>query len=366
MAEGVNTYITSGRGCICALGNNVHDAMANLLDNRSGIQKTHFADIPETLALGKIDQALLNKESQRSWFEQIVIASIEEALSKVELDVQSDRTLFILSTTKGNIDWIEHNRERSYLTSSADIVKKHFGLVHQPLVLSIACISGVASLLWGHRLIQEGRFDHVVVCGADVLSKFVVSGFMSFKALSPDMCKPHDQDRIGLNLGEAAATLILSSKAKSNFCIKGGSTANDANHISGPSRTGEGLFRASSQALEGDFVDYISAHGTATPYNDAMEVQAFNRLGAADVPVNSFKAYIGHTLGAAGVIETLFALESAEQDVLIQSLGYHKDAEEHSLNIITENRKNKINSFLKTASGFGGTNAALLVQRIHD
>ena len=151
------------------------------------------------------------------------------------------------------------------LTSSADVIKEYFGLAHQPEILSVACISGVAALIWGHRLIQEGRYDHVIVCGADVLSKFVISGFMSFKALSPEICKPHDKDRVGLNLGEAAATIILSSKIQSDFRIVNGSTSNDANHISGPSRTGEGLYRASVQALNEQRIDYISAHGTATP-----------------------------------------------------------------------------------------------------
>lgn len=366
MAERINTYITKGLGCVCALGNNVDASLTKLFANVSGIQKMQFADIPEELALGKVDVGLYDTKSQYSWFEQLVIKSTEEALDKVDIDINSERTLFILSTTKGNIEWIDSNTERSLLTSSADILQEHFGLAEQPLLLSVACISGVAALTWGHRLIQQGKYDHVVVCGADVLSKFVISGFMSFKALSPEMCKPHDKDRVGLNLGEAAATIILSSKIKSDFRIVNGSTSNDANHISGPSRTGEGLLRASRQALNGQKVDYISAHGTATPYNDSMEVQAFNRLGMKDVPLNSLKAYIGHTLGAAGVIETLFALASAQENTLIKSLGYKEDEEESSLNIITENTKTAINSILKTASGFGGSNAAIFFERIHD
>ncbi len=373
MAGEITTYITKGQGCICALGNNVDDSLTNLFANKSGIQKMQFDDIPEQLALGKIrsplgspSEAEVHLAKELSFFEQLVIKSTEEALSKIEIDIKSKRTIFILSTTKGNIDWIETNEARSLLTSSAKKIKDYFALAHQPLIISVACISGVAGLIWGHRVLQEGKYDHVIVCGADVLSKFVISGFLSFKALSPEVCKPYDKDRVGLNLGEAAATIILSSKIKSDFKIVNGSTANDANHISGPSRTGEGLYRACEKALDGQQVDYISAHGTATPFNDAMEAQAFNRLGLKDVPLNSLKAYIGHTLGAAGVIETLFAVASAERNLTIKSLGFSANIEDEHLNIIKESKNKSIHRVLKTASGFGGSNAAILFERIND
>jgi 3-oxoacyl-[acyl-carrier-protein] synthase-1 len=125
-------------------------------------------------------------------------------------------------------------------------------LLNEPLVVSNACISGLLGMIVGMRLIQSGQYEHAVVAGADVVSKFVLSGFQSFHAISNEPCKPFDEARNGINLGEAAGTVVLSaSKAYSNgISIKSGAVSNDANHISGPSRTGEELFHAISRSMK--------------------------------------------------------------------------------------------------------------------
>jgi 3-oxoacyl-[acyl-carrier-protein] synthase-1 len=227
--------------------------------------------------------------------------------------------------------------------------------------------------LVARRLIQAGRFDHAIVIGADILSHFVIAGFQSLQALSPELCRPFDEGRKGINLGECAAGVIVTSKhqdleAKRRYSILGGGLSNDANHISGPSRTGEELgFAIQSAMNEGQLVvsdlDFISAHGTATIYNDEMEAKAFGRLGLENIPINSMKGYFGHTLGAAGLLEMAMCCESLAQDTLIPTLGFEKLGVSQPINVVREVEHRKIDTCLKTASGFGGCNSAIILQK---
>ena len=196
------------------------------------------------------------------------------------------------------------------------------------------------------------------------------SGFNSFKSLSNGPCRPFDKTRDGLSLGEGSGTVILtlspSRSHPSHHVVAGeGFSTNDANHISGPSRTGEGLFIAIDSLLKKNFstIDFISAHGTATPYNDEMESVALTRAGMQTVPVNSFKGYWGHTLGAAGIIETIMCLYSIRNNVLFNTKGYHEMGVSNPLSIIDGVINREIKSCLKIASGFGGCNAALLLRK---
>jgi 3-oxoacyl-[acyl-carrier-protein] synthase-1 len=210
----------------------------------------------------------------------------------------------------------------------------------------------------------------VFVIGGDEVSEFVLSGFNSFKAMSPVPCKPYSANREGVTLGEAAAVaLVTINKENAKALILGDSSINDANHISGPSRTGEGLYRSIDSALKeagvtASQIDYISAHGTATPFNDEMEAIAFNRYNLQNVPVNSFKGYYGHTLGASGLLETVIGLESMVQGKVFASLGYDEPGVSQPINVVSKNKDQEINYMLKTASGFGGCNTAVVFQKI--
>ncbi len=236
------------------------------------------------------------------------------------------------------------------------------------MVISNACVSGVLAMLYAHRLMTQGHYKNIIVCGCDVLSEFIVSGFQSFFSLSKEGCKPFDKDRTGLTLGEGAGTVVLTSDK--DICprplieIVTGSGSNDANHISGPSRTGEGLYIAIRDILNGNNnIDFISAHGTATAYNDDMESTAFTRLSLSHVPVNSYKGYIGHTLGAAGVIESVFCFETMRKDLLVKTFGFENLGTVESLNVIGSNISKPVKTVLKTASGFGGSNAVVLFRK---
>ncbi len=234
-------------------------------------------------------------------------------------------------------------------------------------MVSNACISGVLAIITAMRLIRSGEFDTAVITGADVISKFVVSGFQSFQALSDEVCKPFDHKRDGLNLGEGAGTIILSANKQfaNHIKVLGGAVSNDANHISGPSRTGEELAGAINNALKdagkhAEDIDFISAHGTATMYNDEMEATAITLAGLQNVPLNSLKGNYGHTLGAAGVIETVISLQSLTQGLLMPTTGYRENGVTNAVNVCTEMSATDAKTFLKTASGFGGCNGAVI------
>jgi 3-oxoacyl-[acyl-carrier-protein] synthase I len=308
-----------------------------------------------------------------SLFERLLIRSARTAIGDIRIDPADPRTVFIVSTTKGNISMIEdgdaHSAEAISLHHSAKALAGFFNNKNVPLVVSNACISGVLALLTGKRLIESGIYDHAIVAGADLITRFILSGFQSFQAVSAEPCKPFDKSRDGITLGEGAAAIVLSAEMPigiNPMRIMGGATSNDANHISGPSRTGETLFAAISRSLgeagiSGHDVGFISAHGTATIYNDEMEAKAISLAGMEHIPVNSLKGYYGHTLGAAGLIEAAVSLQSLRENTLIATKGYSESGVSKPVNICTDVAYHDMQYMLKTASGFGGCNAAMVV-----
>ena len=322
-------------------------------------------------------------------FEKLLLASISDALRISDVDPADPRTILILSTTKGNISLLETDaggagrapsasapsadpalNRRMALHTSARLIAGHFHFANTPIVISNACISGILALVTAMRLINSGSYDTAVVAGADVISKFVLSGFGSFQAISPGPCRPFDKSRDGINLGEGAGTIILSSseKYRGGIRLRGGAVSNDANHISGPSRSGQELCQVINKSLAeagvtpGD-IGFISAHGTATIYNDEMEAKAITLAGLQSVPVNSLKAYYGHTLGAAGLIESIVTLQSMREHLVLPSLGFGDNGVSMPLNICSSLLHTSLNSCLKTASGFGGCNAAVVMSQ---
>lgn len=305
-------------------------------------------------------------------FESLVIASISKAIESISFDISSPRTILILSTTKGNVELLAepshfNNPEKELPGSAANTIASHFGFSTKPIVVCNACISGVSALVLARRLLESKQYDNAVVCGADVQSAFIVSGFQSFKALSPDNCRPFDEARVGLNLGEAAATIVLTRQTEvqdNQWYILSGGVRNDANHISGPSRTGEGSYRAllTLGAPEEDLA-FINAHGTATLYNDEMESIALDRAGYHNVTVNALKGYYGHTMGAAGILETIISMCAVDDNTVIATRGYEKKGVSGNISVSNTNAPTGNQSFIKLLSGFGGCNAALWAGR---
>ncbi|MFI5139608.1 MAG: beta-ketoacyl-[acyl-carrier-protein] synthase family protein [Sphingobacteriales bacterium] len=357
------------------IGKTTPENFSQLKQGVSAVKKHHDLNIsaqPFYASLfAKGERFINNDQHGYTKFEQLLIASVADALKQSVIEAADRKTVFILSSTKGNIGLLETEnfdavlKARIALSTSARLVSDHFGFVNQPVIVSNACISGVLAIITGMRLLRSGHYENAIIAGADVMSKFIFSGFESFNALSPQMCKPFDQLRDGLNLGECGGTIILSTNRKyeQHIKVKGGSVSNDANHISGPSRTGKELGYAVNKAIEdaalstGD-IDFISAHGTATVYNDEMEANALNLSGLQAVPVNSLKGYYGHTLGAAGLIESIISIQSLKENLVLPALGFKDPGVTKPLNICTELLTGDFKNCLKTASGFGGCNVA--------
>ena len=306
-----------------------------------------------------------------TWFESLCYQSVTEALRHCTIDVASPRTLLVVSTTKANIDYLS---AADYATlqpaESAKRIASLLGITTPPLVVCNACISGVAALVTAQRLLDCGSYDTAIVVGCDVISHFVVSGFQSLKAMSPEPCRPFDIERIGLNLGEAAATMILVHNSQvegqrskvEGWQIVRGAIRNDAYHISSPSPKGEGCASAIRYVTEGvdsKTLSAINAHGTATMYNDQMESVAITAAGLSDVPMNSLKGYYGHTLGASGILETIITMHSVAHGELLGTRGFSEIGVSGRVNISAQTMPISKQSFVKVISGFGGCNAAV-------
>jgi 3-oxoacyl-[acyl-carrier-protein] synthase-1 len=359
------TYI-GAEVIISPLGENAEANWSAVYDNRSGISLVEGAGFDgEPVYLSKIIDF-----TSDSKFTQLLIKAMEKVSSGIdESIITSDRTIVIISSTKGELD---RNMNDQFGGPVAAITER-FHLAHDPIVVSNACISGVLAINAASNFIDANIYEHAVVIGCDVSSDFVVYGFQSLFAISDKPCAPFDSGRNGITMGEGCGAVVLSASRgifkNPPLELLSGTTANDANHISGPSRTGEGLFRSVKKTMERsqinpEEIDFISAHGTATVFNDEMESIAFDRLGLSNIPLNSLKGYFGHTLGAAGVIETAASMQMVRNGMLIKSLGYQETGTTKPLNIIAENRKAELKTILKTASGFGGGNASLIIRSI--
>lgn len=303
-------------------------------------------------------------------FETLALRSAQKAIGNVQLELKGKRTAFILSSTKGNIE------ENISLADSAQRIASQLGIDAKPIVVCNACISGLSALILGNRLIDSGLYDAAIVCGCDTPRQFILSGFQSLKALSPEPCRPFDMERMGLNLGEAAATLILSKNPiqENSWRMGDGFIRNDAFHISTPSKTADGLYLSLQRTLESfmkevssacEQIDmkahlaFINAHGTATLFNDQMESVAIGRAGLSDLPANAYKSFWGHTMGAAGILETIISMKAIDDDTILGTRGFSELGVSGKMNICAENRPTDKKGFIKMLSGFGGCNATI-------
>lgn len=369
-----NTYLIASN-IISALGFTTKDNLDALESYCSGIKQVESQELSDT----PLQAALIhNRELERlvakhqlqnyTRVEQLIILSIKDTLSQVSLSTNNSSFGIIISTTKGNICQLRKNAEPNYLGNISSRIASYFGAEERVSLISNACISGVSALIVAHRMLKAGIYENIIVVGVDELSQFIVSGFQSFKSLSEEPCKPYDIAHDGLSLGEACGSILLSSTSTPNSIqLLGGAITNDANHISGPSRTGDGLWYAIKEAmnqaeLRSQDIDFVNLHGTATVYNDEMEAKAIHLADLAEKPINSFKPYFGHTLGASGVIETIVCTEQLKRKKLFGTLGYNENGVSPNLKIDSKHISlEKAETCIKTASGFGGCNAAIVL-----
>lgn len=377
----------SASAMVTSLGEGVERNFSALLRGEVGVRRIvnpRVSQSPVTAGIipDSVYDALYERYDRQRTLTLTEIIAVH-CISSVLGNRSADGIGLVIASAKGNIslleghsaEWAEFHEETCEVVGSALLlgpmarrIASRFGInADDTFVVSNACISGITAVAVARRLILSGRYKEMVVVGVDTQNRFITSGFASFKSLSDDVCRPYDESRCGLNLGEACGAMLLTTEGE-GVCISGAALTDDANHISGPSRTGDGLYFAMRKAMSeagADNVDMLQMHGTATAYNDEMESKACSLAGLQNVPVQSLKPYFGHTMGASGVIETIIAAEELRNRILVETPGFETLGVPMPMNISRSNvelSSGKPLRALKTASGFGGTNAALLLE----
>lgn len=291
-------------------------------------------------------------------------------------------TMPITATTKAGVDALENHLRGAKQDIACAFpefllghVRERLGLNNPGFAVSAACASSLVALIEGTKAIAFGRADSVLVVCADLVSEFVYRGFAALKALDDQPCRPFDRNRAGLTLGESAAAIHLVGEhwAKSAADevygeIIGWGEANDAVHVTAPARDGCGLIAAMYAALNraglsGNDIGAVHAHGTGTMYNDAMELTALQAIFGDDKPpVHSVKGAIGHTLAAAGCVETAISLMSLRTGMIPPTVGLAQPEDTAIGCVFTQPRPLRKKVILASNSGFGGVNAVLILK----
>ena len=305
-----------------------------------------------------------------SWFESLVFHSVKDALASSAADPSSPRTILILGTSTAGVDELGDvpEKDKNYLAPgvAAKKVAERLGFVNDPITVSNACISGATAQMLADRLIASDYYDTAVVCGVDVLSAFVLAGFDSFKALSPTFCRPFDIERLGLNIGECAATVVLTKDLSANddaWHIIDGCLNNDAYHVSAPIPSGDGVCRAIKKILSPELkagLACVAAHGTATMFNDQMESKAIENAGLGELLTSALKPHYGHTFGASGIVEAIITMCALDEGLILPVLGFEELGVSGKMRPCSQLEKTDKNSFIKLQSGFGGCNGAMI------
>jgi 3-oxoacyl-(acyl-carrier-protein) synthase len=400
----------AGCGAICAMGSGT-DALRNAVrTNASGLKLCDRFNNPRFQSGIAGTAPRPEGDNPAFYLANIALTEARDAARQPLSELSPDRIALVLATTKANIEALERLSDARPCSASArrhlqgeflaaDLAAEH-GARGPVACVSNACVSGLVALQQGAKLIQRGSADAALVIGVDHLSAFVMAGFTALKALDPAGCRPFDKDRSGLSPGEAGAAVVLINQALTNSprmefklqlvpenklklelhalhhstappprspVLRGWATSNDANHMTGPSRDGSGLAAAISQAiknagLEPCDIDYINAHGTGTPYNDAMESAAFTTVfGSACPPVSGSKGVFGHTLGAAGVLEAILCVLAMQEQLLPGTPRLSHPAEATPSSLLLQPRPGRLKHVLKVNTGFGGINGAIVL-----
>lgn len=366
---------------ITAYGDGVNMCWQGLLKNHSAISDIDRFDTSHFIS----NKAATIKGLVYGDEKSLVIQMLERLKNTMNESIPADADL-MLASLNGEIDYVE----QSALTGAADasenrldrlLIKTQdlFGVRGKAMVVSAACASSSIAIARAASLIKAGESDCILVVACDCVSEFLISGFSALMALDKQNARPFDKQRAGLNVGEASAYVLLMSQERAkkegrtiSAQMLGWGMSCDANHMTGPSMDGEGLYLAIQRALDlGEMtkenIDSICAHGTGTVYNDSMEIQAFKKLfNDGSRPTYSIKGGVGHTMGSAGIMDVVIALETIKNNVLPATIGMEEVDEQANGWITDHSIELKHDVVLSTNSGFGGINSALLIGRLDD
>lgn len=391
----------TGMGIISAIGINVEENYNALIHKKHGISKVDLVKTvhQNDIMVGEIKfsneqlEASLQLPPENNYSRTALLGAIaaKQAIADAKINNISEyKTGLISATSVGGMDMTEkyyyeyltEKAPQKYIEShhagdSTQKIAEHLG-IEQSLVttISTACSSAANAIMFGARLIKSRKLDRVVVGGTDCLSKFTINGFKTLMILSDTYNTPFDENRKGLNLGEAAAYLVLESDEvvqKENkrvlAYVKGYGNANDAFHQTASSDNGDGATLAMEKALtvadlKPSEIDYINAHGTATGNNDISEGRAIMRVFGKNVPdFSSTKAFTGHTLAAAGAIEAVYSVLALQHNTIFPNLNFESSMKEFSLLPQTETKKKDLNNVLSNSLGFGGNCSTLIFSK---
>ena len=391
--------VVTGIGIVSAIGNNVAANETQLKLQKSGIDKAKNFKSRYTNSLNFGEVRLSDSElkkilhiTKKGYCRTALLATMafKEAINHSKLtksEIESYRTGFISSSTVGGMcNTDELYADANMKGEPSEYIKTYGGGEHTlqlikdfnikgfTSTINTACSSSANAIMLGCRLIKAGRLDRVIVGGSDSLSKFSVNGFNSLMILSKEPCKPFDKNRDGLTLGEGSGYLVLErsdiAKNKKPLAeVIGYGNSNDAFHPSATSDEAFGPTLAMQRAIESTKIkklniDYINAHGTGTPNNDITELFAFNKIFSKIPAYNSTKSYTGHTLAAAGAIESIFSILSMKNNELYPSLNCLNPITKFNNPPIKKRTKMNINTVMSNSFGFGGNCTSIIFSKI--
>lgn len=390
-------YIT-GLGIISPLGDTVELNRSGLKEGRRAIGPLEFTTTryANLLPFGEVKipnealrERLRVREAGVTRTTLLALHAFEDAVKDSKLDasdIASADTALIGANTVGGMcltdDLYNDANSRtegsqylaSYDTGASNIyIQKKYGLSGIINTINTACSSSANAIMYGARLIKNGFAKRAIVGGTDSLAKFTINGFNALFILSTDLCRPFDQNRKGLNLGEGAAFLVLEQESevgnkKVYGELAGWANSNDAFHPSSLSETGDGPFLAMKGALElarlaPEAIGFINAHGTGTENNDEVESAAMRRLFKDVPPFASTKSNIGHTLGASGAIEAVYSLLDLYHSEIYPSLGFENPMEKQGLVPVQSYQKAPLKHIMSNSFGFGGNCSSLIFSK---
>lgn len=391
--------LITGIGIISAIGDNVEETIASFKQQKSGIGKITILDTKyrDDYVAGEIKYTNselasilgLTPESNLPRTTLLGIKAANEACQQAKIHPESSlRTGLIAGTTVGGMDKTERyyynlNQNTDFIKSHScgsitDQIAEYLNISYFVSTLNTACSSSANAIMYGARLIQNEHLDRVIVGGFDSLSVFTINGFRSLYILSPEVCKPFDNNRTGLNLGEGSGFIVLESEktiiktGNNPICrLSGYANTNDAFHQTASSENGEGAYLCIKKALQKanlapDSIDYINLHGTGTKNNDLSEGKALLRTFNNKIPpCSSTKSFTGHTLGASGGIEAVFSALSIQEKLIYPNLFFTNAMEELGINPVSSLIENSdIQHVMSNSFGFGGNDSSLIFSKI--